>query len=358
MKILDRYILGKFFNFLLFATVASIVIFVTVDLIENLDKFIDASLGFEVIFRYYYLFLPFIIYLTLPVSVLLATLFTVGGLVTRNEMTAMQSAGYSLWRILGLLMVMAIPLSAAILVFGETVVPAANHEKKEIYRTQIRKSSSPASSKQGRLYIQVGRNEFLRMESYDPESKTASLVSFQTFKDNRIVSRMDALQLHFQGDGWMLRKVYTREFNDSTAVGAKKDSLLRKDLGFAPQDLERVYVEPEELNYFDLASLVERLKSSGIRAEKWMVDLAFKIASPFATVIIVLFGVPFAAFRRRGGLVLGFGLSLLVCFVFFGSTQVFKVLGYNETVNPYIAAWASNVIFGILGLIFVMRVPK
>lgn len=54
---------------------------------------------------------------------------------------------------------------------------------------------------------------------------------------------------------------------------------------------------------------------SGIGAVRWSVDLAFKFFQPFATFIIVLFGVPFAAFRRRGGLVLGFGLSLLVCFV-------------------------------------------
>ena len=90
------------------------------------------------------------------------------------------------------------------------------------------------------------------------------------------------------------------------------------DLHFTPDDLKRVHIAPEEMSYTDLKSLVTRLQAGGNRAGKWIVDLAFKIAQPFATVIIVLFGVPFAATRRRGGLVLGFGLSLLVCFVYFG----------------------------------------
>jgi lipopolysaccharide export LptBFGC system permease protein LptF len=42
MGILDRYILTRFFGILIFAVLASMVIFVTVDLIENLDRFIDA----------------------------------------------------------------------------------------------------------------------------------------------------------------------------------------------------------------------------------------------------------------------------------------------------------------------------
>jgi lipopolysaccharide export system permease protein len=86
--------------------------------------------------------------------------------------------------------------------------------------------------------------------------------------------------------------------------------------------------------------------------------LAFKLSQPFATVIIVLFGVPFAATRRRGGLVLGFGLSLLVCFVYFGFMQIGKILGYHGTIEPLVAAWAGNATFGLLGAILIIRVPK
>ncbi|MBI5058388.1 LptF/LptG family permease [candidate division KSB1 bacterium] len=358
MKLLDRYILGRFLTFLGFAIIASLVIFVTVDATEQLDKFIDAKLGWALILRYYYLYLPFILYLTLPVSVLLATLFTVGGLVYRNELTAMQSAGYSLWRVLTMLLLLALPLSGGALAIGETIVPAANHERKEIYRTQIRKNAGSTATRQGKLYMQAGRGTYLRMDMYDPAALSGRQVRLHTVEDGRIVRRVDADQIRYHGSGWMLYHVYTRDYLDHEVVKSYVDSLQRDDLGILPIDLERVNIEPEEMNYFDLRSLVGRLQASGIRAAKWVVDLAFKISQPFATFIIVLFGVPFAAFRRRGGLVLGFGLSLLVCFVYFGFIQVGKILGYHGTISPYIAAWSGNVLFGAIGLYLVVKVPK
>ena len=358
MRLLDRYVLRRFFQFFVFALLASVVIFVTVDSTEHLDKFIDAKVPYRFVLYYYYLYLPYIIYLTVPVSVLLATLFAVGGLVYRNELTAMQSAGYSLWRILCLLMLVALPLSGATLVFGESVVPAANLERKELYQTRVRKTASPTSARKGRLYIQVGQNEFLKMESYDPQTRTGMRVSLHTFESSRLTRRITADRMQFGANAWTLHDVTIRTFAGTNVVTSHADSLERKDLAVTPDDLANVNIAPEEMNYLDLHNMVTRLTASGVRAGKWVVDLAFKISQPFAAVIIVLFGVPFAAFRRRGGLVLGFGLSLLVCFVYFGFMQVGKILGYNGAVEPVVAAWAGNIVFGVLGFALILRVPK
>ena len=42
MKLIDRYIIKKFITILMFNILAFIVIFVVIDLIENLDKFLSA----------------------------------------------------------------------------------------------------------------------------------------------------------------------------------------------------------------------------------------------------------------------------------------------------------------------------
>jgi lipopolysaccharide export system permease protein len=358
MKQLDRYILSRFSQYFLFALGASIVIFVTVDATEHLDKFIDAKVGWGLIGRYYYLYVPYIIYLTLPVSVLLATLFTVGGFVYRNELTAMQSAGYSLWRILGILILLAIPLSVGTLAFGETVVPEANHQREELYRVQVKKGPSTASMRQGRLYMQVGKDEYLKMEGYNPQEQAGDRVSLHTFQNGQLERRITADAIRYHGDHWTLMNVQVRDFSGPKLVVTRLDSMERHDLAVKPEDLERVNIQPEEMNFTDLRNLIVRMQASGIRAGKWIVDLAFKISQPFSTVIIVLFGVPFAAFRRRGGLVLGFGLSLLVCFIYFGFMQVGKILGYGGEIDPIVAAWAGNIVFGVLGMVLVFRVPK
>jgi len=52
---------------------------------------------------------------------------------------------------------------------------------------------------------------------------------------------------------------------------------------------------------------------------------------PFATFIVVLFGVPFASIRRRGGIGVQLGISLLVCFIYLIFMKVSEVFGYNGT---------------------------
>ena len=358
MGILDFYILRRFFAILIFATLASIVIFITVDLIEHLDRFIDARCPAWLVFRYYFLYLPYIIYLTLPVSMLLATLFTVGGFMHTHELTAMQSAGYSLYRIIMLHLLVAVPASVFAIGFGETIVPAANQVRQDIYREKVQRQPRPSAARQGRVYLQVGPNEFLHMESYDPVTQTGYHVTIQTVGANRILERIEADLITWTGETWKLKYGRTRIPREDGEDIKLFEILQRDDLGFEPSDLTKVQTKPEEMNYAELRRFVEKLEHSGNRSAKWIVDMAFKISQPFANVIIVFFGVPLAAIRRRGGLVLGFGLGLLVCFVYFGLMQVGKILGYNGTLSPQIAAWGGNVIFAFLGAALMLWVRK
>jgi len=358
MTLLDRYILSAFARSFFFAMLAAAVIFVTIDLVEHLDKFVDAGVGFGLVGRYYLLYVPFIVYLTIPVGVLLATLFTIGGFVYRNELTAMQASGVSLWRVLGLLMFAAIPLASSVWFLGENVVPGYNFERKEMYRVHVRKGKGSVTSRQGRIYLQTSPTEFLRMESYDPSRATGYKVQLQTIHDGSVVSRVEADSLRYIFSGWVFMPATVTEFAERSVTQTLRDTVVRTDFQFVPDDLIRLNIEPEEMSYKDIQSLVNRLHAAGIRAARWSVDLAFKFSQPFATFIIVLFGVPFAAFRRRGGLVLGFGLSLLVCFVYFGFQQVGKILGYGSTLTPLMAAWIGNIVFGFLGMVLVWRAPK
>jgi lipopolysaccharide export system permease protein len=94
MKITDKYILSKFFYILAFSLLAFIIVVLIVDIIENIDKFIDNKAPVYLIAQYYILYLPFITVLVIPVAVLLATMFTIGGPSRYNELTIMKSQRY------------------------------------------------------------------------------------------------------------------------------------------------------------------------------------------------------------------------------------------------------------------------
>ena len=74
IKQIDRYIIFQFVKNFLFAILCFIMIFILVDLFENLDKFLDNNLSFPAVMNYYLYFIPEIIRLITPIAALLGTL--------------------------------------------------------------------------------------------------------------------------------------------------------------------------------------------------------------------------------------------------------------------------------------------
>ena len=99
MKKLDIYIIRQFLSTLSMTLMGFVSVILVVDLIENLDRFIDNSIPAGITFTYYIYAVPWFINLGLPMSMLISTVFTVGILAKRNELTAMKSNGISLYRI-------------------------------------------------------------------------------------------------------------------------------------------------------------------------------------------------------------------------------------------------------------------
>ena len=60
MRILDRYILRKFLTTFLFVVLIMLIVIVTIDLTEKLDKFAKHDLSFIEVLKYYRSYIPFI----------------------------------------------------------------------------------------------------------------------------------------------------------------------------------------------------------------------------------------------------------------------------------------------------------
>ena len=92
MKILDRYLVKQFMQTILFGLLAFTLIFVVIDMMENLDDFLDQNVPTSLILQYYFVFIPEMVRLMTPIAVLLASLFTAGKMANQNELTAIKAS--------------------------------------------------------------------------------------------------------------------------------------------------------------------------------------------------------------------------------------------------------------------------
>ncbi|RMG68136.1 MAG: YjgP/YjgQ family permease [Calditrichaeota bacterium] len=360
MTLLDRYIVRKFLGILFYANFAFIAIFVVVDLIEHLDKILANHGTFHDVVLYYVYYLPYIVVLTLPVNMLLSSLFTMGMMAQANEIIACQSAGISLYRLLTPLLALALLISIASGVAAETVVPSANRARLDIWRYKIKKETRRIHSARTELALQDGENRQVFIQLYNSEKKIANRVSILWIESNRVVRRWDAQIMEWKEDRgqWLLRMVTIRQFLPEGELVQQRDSLWYTDSHIVHEDLVDLEIKPEEMNYAELKRFVDKMLALGADARRWLVDLYFKISYPFANFIIVLFGAPLASRKRRSGPAFGFAMALLISFIYFIFLRTGQVLGHKGDLEPWLAAWIGNLVFGFAGLVTLLKVRK
>ncbi len=369
MKLIDRYIIRQFLLSFLFGLVAFILIFVLVDAMEHIDDFIDARAPVSVVVGYYIAFTPEIIKLMTPVAVLLASLFVISRLSTNSELTAMKSSGVSLYRILVPFLVMAFLISFASIYLNGWVVPRANSKKFYIERTVLNRGNNTAAT--FNIFFQVGPRRIVSINYFDVQRKIASVVSIQDFADTNLTvmtRRYDAPRMQWYDStsagpdsgtaGWVLMKGATREFTGHSQQLVFFDRMPVGKLSLTPADIEKKQKKPDEMEYEELAEFIRNQESAGQDVSRWLVDFHAKLAFPFASVIMVLFGVPFATARPRSGVALGFGICTAATFIYLAFMKISQVVGYNGDVNPLLTAWLANLIFLAAGIVNMIRVQK
>ena len=360
IKIIDRYIAQKFLTILFFNILAFIVIFVVIDLIENLDKFLSFNAGIKYVILYYIYYIPFIILLTLPISMLLASLFSLGSMAQYNEIIAIKTSSVSLYRILLPVLILAILITILAGLAGEIIVPETNRLRLDVFRYDIKKESRQLQSTLNQLAVQDNNNRQIYVQFYETTKKRAHKVNIIQKEDNRIIRRLDARYMSWEplDNSWNLVDVTIRSFSDTAEVVSRRDTLKYEESRVSPEDLVDLEIQPEEMNYRELNRFVDKMLFLGADARRWLVDLYMKISYPLANFIIVLFGAPLAAKKRRSGPALGFAIALLISFIYFLFLRTGQVLGHKGDLSPWLAAWIGNLVFGVGALIIMFKARK
>ncbi|HQT92480.1 MAG TPA: LptF/LptG family permease, partial [Candidatus Kryptobacter bacterium] len=157
---------------------------------------------------------------------------------------------------------------------------------------------------------------------------------------------------------WVLNRVIERAFNGPKETFQTFQSLPLKELSFKPSDLEEKELNPKDMNYSQLRRFIELQRNSGNDVSRYEVDYYSKVSFPFAAIIVVFFGVPLSARKKRSGLALEFGISILVSFVYLLVIKISQVLGYDGLVNPLLTAWLANIVFFAAGMYNTARVSR
>ena len=103
---------------------------------------------------------------------------------------------------------------------------------------------------------------------------------------------------------------------------------------------------------------IELVRESGRITAEYATERDLKVAFPLVNLMAVLLATPLATRLRRGGVAIGFGLSLVLFFLYIALVRFGQVLGHAGHLPPWTAAWLGNIVFGFAGLVLLIRTSK
>jgi len=357
-RIHDRYLLRQFVRFFLYSAIAFVLIAITVDVFEEIDNFIDHEASWQDILLYYFYSVPFFLTYIVPVSLLLATVFTMGLMARRNELTALVASGISLLRIAVPLLVLSMLVSAGSIYFNDVVVAHSNRQKDDIMRHRIEGAprSDPDIKDNFRYLGEHGR--VYLASRYSHRTKTLFDVVVQEYGGNTLVKRVDARKAEWQDSLWVFQEGFVRDFVAEAESVVAFTELPMPEIVEVPDDFARKEIDEENMNAVELRTHIDRVRRTGGRVEKYLVDLYFKFSFPLAGTIFVLIGIALASGKRKPTIASGFGLTLIVSFLYYVIMRIGQALGHNGALPPLLAAQLGNVIFLVVGVFLVSRANK
>lgn len=355
MRILDKYLLRELIVAFSLALVFFLAIFIIVDVFEKIDTFIDHHASLMSIVRFYLFSIPYIVVLILPVALLLGCLLSFGQLAKRNEIMAMEVSGLDFVRVAAPAVILSVVFSGFSLVMGEFAIPAANRAQENVMKIEIRRQLGSAVTRKANVNYLGSHGRIFLIKIYDTVAKSMTEVVIQEFGSNTLLRRIDASKAVWDGKRWIFYDGFIRTFDKTVEHASHFSTLTFPYLSEKPEDFAKGDVEPNEMNFVQLLHYVKKVRESGGRVQKYLVELHMKLAFPLTNIIVTLIGVALSTRVRRGTVTLGVGLSLLVSFVYYGFLKTGQALGHSGTLPPVLAAWMGNIFFGSLAIYLLYR---
>lgn len=352
----SRYLLANFLRTLALVLIGTVVVFIVIDFVGNIRMWL--SRGMDETGEYYLNYLPYILYLVMPIALMISTVAAVGGMARHLELIAMQGAGRSGLRILLPVFLLGALVTGGMFVLGETILPDANYRRLEIAETKMEKKKNPRVKERSQfVYIGSDKSSWF-FRHYSSTVKLGRDVVLILQQDGKPIERFDARRMNWVDNAWVLENGWHRRFRNDGSLEAVpfRQYNLGAESAVRPEDLINDRQTGDEMNSREIRQRIEVLRRSGEDTRKLETAWHFKFSGPLTAFVILILSASLShRYSRAGGLSQKFGIGLLLTFSYYVLIRIGLQMGENGALEPWLGAWFGHIVFGFVSLLMLIR---
>lgn len=411
MKKISGYIIieaiGPFIAGVLFFT----FIFVIQLLPELFKLIINNGAPIKTSFEVFVYMLPFNIAITIPMSILMASIMGYGRLSSDNEIIVMRALGFSHMRIYRPIIILGAITFLFSLFFNNVVMSESNYRYRALISYMINMRPSIAVGKLDFTYISdmglsigaehsdnAGMSNVVIFDGTS-DSKRVITAKYGIWKNNEansrvitltlsdgvvqempyfgivsndfsvfdsmdinIIRRVSTLSSHERGlrelPAW---KIYERIENTKAQAMSSAESQINEMIissysnirDNSSKNLESFSNEYINTNSIHLTEIREEAVKNSV-PYFYYVEFHKFISIPAACLFMVFIGAPLGIVGKRSGRGFGFGISVIVVVMYYLLITAAEIIAGNRSVPAFFAMWFPNIVLAVIGAFFMI----
>lgn len=358
-KLIDRYILGKYVRTFLVSLLLIMAIIITFDVSEKLDDFIrnDAPLN-EIIFKYYFNFIPNFFNLYCSLFIFIAVVFFTSKLAQHTEIIAILGSGLSYKRFLRPYLHGSLLFALVMLGVSNFVIPRSNVHLKEFEGMYIKTNQRTYYSE---LHFQSSPGVQVYVQSYDVKNRAAVYFHRDEFDSvGNLVDRITAHKIEYDSTSgkWNATSMHHRTFD------GEKENLhfaqhSRIDLKLTPEDFNQASKQITTMNSIELLQHIKRetMRGSGaVTAAK--IEFWQRIINPLSIIVMTFIGVTISSRKKRGGIGVALAIGIALAFGLIVFMRICVVFAEAGEMTPFVAILLPQLLFGIAAGYMIRQASK
>lgn len=361
MRILDKYILKEFLGPFLFGIAAFTAIFIGADTLMKIAEYVT-TYGASAVsaMKLFLLAVPRIVVYTFPMAVLLGSLMCFARLSSSSELIVMRTAGQGFLRLAMPVFVTAFLLSLGAVAFNEYIVPWTNNMYQLVLNREVKHNMQPAVTNHIVIRdVQNGKiNHLLYARRYDPAKKELQNVTIQEFENEQVVRVENAPAAVWKNGAWYMTNgvIY-----DLASDGVEHMVHFQQQVIPYAQTPSEIQHKQKDLDEMTIRELREqRMAYRAAHEDTAEIDMTVqqRFTLPLASFIFALIGAPLGVQKQRSSSSIGFGLSVVIIFMYYAVMTFTGSIGKGHVIPPELAAWLPNLIAAAVGIFLIRRVSR
>jgi len=352
----NKYIIALFIKNTLIVQIFVAIITLIANTFQHTKMLNQYDISFYTLIIYDLMKIPYLLYTTMPMTIVVSTMLVMVSLLKSNELLAYVSLGGKIRNMALPFFISGFILAGFLYLAADTINPKTMLKREQYAYKYIKKKKFSISGKLTDLWLKETDTRFININFMDPiQKKIVGITEYNLNNEFQVSSIVTYDSADFVDNKWQIKnmKMFTMH---PVPTMTNETPHLSQDRELFDELTSLPVLKPQYLSLKEIKRISSILKKQDLNAAKYELQLYKSYAHALSVLVIILVIFPLCiGFSRNHSYIGVASKSLFTGFAYWLTMASFQSLGKTGLFNPIVASFMPVALFFLLAIYLIYK---